>query len=147
MILLFLNGPFQAAGHATTCPVPIGSCFPVAIEPTGEYIILSFFAGTTPFAMSAITATATIVAAASAQLDEQLYTVVPSTWYQQRGVEWPLLGLQFDGMGEHGQARRLDLAVVVEKVESFGHAAPSEPYSVTLWPCDKAGMLLSFYVT
>ena len=83
--------------------------------------------------------------AIAVQQEDALYSVVPSAWYLQRGVEWPLQGLQFDVTGAHGQARRLDLAVVAEKVESFGHAPPSEPYGVTLWPCDEAGMLLSIY--
>ena len=89
--------------------------------------------------MSASRASATNVAIA-AQQEDALYTVVPTSWYLPRGVEWPLQGLLFDVTGEHGQARRFDLGVVREKVESFGHAAPSEPYKVTLWPCDAVGM-------
>ena len=97
--------------------------------------------------MSAAAATVTSNVAIGVQQEDALYTVVPEAWYLQRGVEWPLQGLEFDVTGAHGQARRLDLAVVAEKVESFGHAPPSEPYGVTLWPCDEAGMLLSFSVS
>jgi hypothetical protein len=39
-------------------------------------------------------------------------------------VERELQGILFDVTGEHGQARRLDLAVVREKEESFRHAPP-----------------------
>ena len=90
--------------------------------------------------MSAATVSAS--AAVPLQLDNALYSVVPSSWFVQRGVERQLQGLLFDVAGEHGQARRLDLAVVQEKVESFCHAEPTEPCSVIVWPSDAAGMPL-----
>ena len=54
-------------------------------------------------------------------------------------MERPLQGLLFDVTGEHGQARRLDLAVVQEEVQSFGHAAPASP---TVSPCGRAMQLV-----
>ena len=62
-------------------------------------------------------------------------------WYLERSVERDITSLCFDVTGEHGQSRRLDLVAVAEKLTSFEHAPPREPYAVTLWPSDVTGML------
>jgi hypothetical protein len=91
-------------------------------------------------AAAAVAAPASPTSTPTSRLVDSLYSVVDSRWFLQRGVERELQGLLFDVTGEHGQARRLDLAVVREKEESFRHAPPSDAYCVTLWPSDAAGM-------
>jgi hypothetical protein len=72
---------------------------------------------------------------------EDLYVDVGPDWYLARGVERDITGLSFDVTGEYGQSRRLDLSAVKDKMDSFEHAPPREPYPVTLWPVDATGVL------
>ena len=77
-------------------------------------------------------------------LVNSLHSEVGNDWYLQFGAERKLQCLSFEITDKHGHARRLDLAAVKEKVKSFRHAPPSEPYSVMLWSSDAPGMLLTF---
>jgi hypothetical protein len=77
-------------------------------------------------AAAAVAAPASPTSTPTSRLVDSLYSVVDSRWFLQRGVERELQGLLFDVTGEHGQARRLDLAVVREKEESFRHAPPPQ---------------------
>jgi hypothetical protein len=76
---------------------------------------------------------------------EDLYVDVGPDWYLARGVERDITGLSFDVTGEYGQSRRLDLSAVKDKMDSFEHAPPREPYPVTLWPVDATGVLTYTY--
>ena len=90
---------------------------------------------------STTTAAVASTAAGAAELcSENLYVDVGPDWYLARGVERDITGLSFDLTGEFGQSRRLDLSAVKEKMDSFEHAPPREPYAVTLWPVDATGM-------
>ena len=85
-------------------------------------------------------ALASIAAGAPELASEDLYVDVGPDWYLARGVERDITGLSFYLTGEFGQSRRLDLSAVKEKMDSFEHAPPQEPYAVTLWPVDATGM-------
>ena len=85
-------------------------------------------------------AVASAAVAAPKLFRHDLYADVGPDWYLARGVERDITALSFDITGEFGQSRRLDLLAVKDKMESFEHAPPREPYAVTLWPIDATGV-------